>query len=71
MSNPEEALGAETHILYEQGQWILYLDMFFAQEMRRFQINSYRTERLAQVAANQVLRYTLRDLPPHSSQKSV
>lgn len=65
---PEEAdlgepLGASSLIGYEQGQWVVYLEIAYATGVRRHRINAYRTQGQARVAADIILRTAMRDHP--------
>jgi hypothetical protein len=62
-ANQEDALGVTTLIGKEHGQWVLYLEVAFADGVRRHRIQAYRSERQAQVAATHILRGALRDRP--------
>lgn len=59
----ERALEVRTLVLRERGQWVVYLDVMFWQETRRFRIQAYRNERLARLAAETIRRIADRDLP--------
>jgi hypothetical protein len=59
----EQALDMKTFVEYERGQWVVYMDVMFWNETRRFRIEAYRSERLAQLAAAIIHRYADRDPP--------
>jgi hypothetical protein len=58
-----EALTAETFVVCERGQWVVYLEVTFWDEIRRHRIEAYRSERLARVAADWIKRAAQRELP--------
>jgi hypothetical protein len=62
-SNLEDALNVTTLIGKERGQWVLYLEVAFADRVIRHRIQAYRSEQQAKVAATHILRGTLRDTP--------
>jgi hypothetical protein len=62
-SNLEDAISVTTLIGKESGQWVLYLEVAFADGVRRHRIQAYRSEQQARVAATYVLRGALRDKP--------
>lgn len=62
-SNLEDALSVATLIGQEQGQWVLYLEVAFADGVRRHRIQAYRTEAQAKIAATHIMRGALRDKP--------
>lgn len=57
------ALTAETFVVCERGQWVVYLEVTFWDEIRRHRIEAYRSERLARVAADWIKRAAQRELP--------
>lgn len=59
----EEPLSVRTLIGYEQGQWVVYVEMAYPDEVRRHRIRAYRTERQARLAADLYLRTAMRDRP--------
>lgn len=59
----EEPLGASTLIGFEQGQWVVYLNVEYRDKVRRHRFQAYRTERKARIAADMLLRTTLRGYP--------
>ncbi|MFV9507249.1 MAG: AP2 domain-containing protein [Oscillochloridaceae bacterium umkhey_bin13] len=58
-----EALAASTSVVYARGQWVVYLEVIFWDETRRFRIESYPSERKALLAADWIRRAAQRDLP--------
>lgn len=58
-----QALDARTEVVRERGQWVVYLEVQFWNETRRFYIETYRSERRAQIAAEMIRRYADQDLP--------
>lgn len=59
----DDAVTVRTEVLHERGQWVVYLEVTFPYETRRFWIGAYRTERRARVAAEYVCRYADQDSP--------
>jgi hypothetical protein len=60
---PAEALEVRSSIAYERGRWVVYLEVVFWDETRRYAIQSYHSERLATIAADWMVRAAQRDLP--------
>ncbi|NJM07293.1 hypothetical protein HC891_15520 [Candidatus Gracilibacteria bacterium] len=58
-----QALAAHTTVDYERGQWVVYLEVTFWDEIRRHRIAAYPSERLALIAADWIKRGAQRDLP--------
>ena len=48
----ERALGVETEIVAERGQWAVDVIVFFEEGVVRRRIATYRTEALAKISAN-------------------
>lgn len=66
MSEPdrhEEPLSVRSLIGNERGQWVVYLEFEYPNEVRRHRIAAYPTERKAQIAADAMLRTAMRDHP--------
>ena len=63
---PDQALDVTTSVEYERGQWVVYMEVMFWDETRRFRVEAYRTERRARIAAEYMRRYADvdRKLPP-------
>jgi len=59
----ERALGVETEIVKEHGQWALDIVVFFADGVVRRRISTYRTEALAKISASYIKRAAERELP--------
>jgi hypothetical protein len=59
----ERALGVETEIVRERGQWAVDIIVFFANGLIRRRIATYRTEALAKISANCIRRAAERDIP--------
>ncbi len=47
----DEAYYAETFVEKEKGQWVVYMEVIFADEIRRHRIASFISESRARVAA--------------------
>jgi hypothetical protein len=61
--DPGEPLGASTLIGYERGQWVVYLEIAYANEVRRHRIQAFISESRARAAADVILRTAMRDHP--------
>ena len=59
----ERALGVETEIVPERGQWAVDIIVFFADGVVRRRIATYRTKKLAKVSASSIKRAAERDIP--------
>ncbi len=61
--HPDTPQGVATLIGYEQGQWVVYLEVAFPDGVRRHRISAHRTRRLAEIAADMYRRGAMRDKP--------
>jgi hypothetical protein len=59
----ERALGVETEVVAEHGQWAVDIIVFFADGVVRRRISTYRTEALAKISASYIKRAAERDIP--------
>jgi hypothetical protein len=59
----ERALGVETEVVPERGQWAVDIIVFFADGVVRHRIATYRTESLAEISASSIKRAAERDIP--------
>ncbi|HEY5019241.1 MAG TPA: hypothetical protein VII59_20925 [Streptosporangiaceae bacterium] len=59
----ERALGVETEIVPERGQWAVDVIVFFSDGVVRRRIATYRTEALAKISASSIKRAGERDIP--------
>jgi len=59
----ERALGVETVVVPERGQWAVDIVVIFPDEVVRRRIATYRTEALATISANCIRRAAERDIP--------
>ena len=59
----ERALGVETEIVAERGQWAVDIIVFFEDGVVRRRIATYRTEALAKISASSIKRAAERDIP--------
>lgn len=59
----ERALGVETEIVSERGQWAVDIIVFFEDGIVRRRISTYRTESLARISASYIKRAAERDIP--------
>lgn len=62
----EEALFVDTFVEHERGQWVVYMEVGFWSGTVRHRIQTYRSERLALIAADYMRRAAQRNLrrPP-------
>jgi len=60
---PDAAVAAQTSVVYERSQWVVYLEIIFRAETRRYRIEAYRSERQARIAADWIERAAQRELP--------
>ncbi len=60
---PQEALAVETYVERRAGQWVVDIVVVFADEVVRTTINTYHTERMANIAASWIKRAAQRDFP--------
>jgi hypothetical protein len=58
-----QAYEVETVVLPDHGQWTVEIVVVFEDEVIRRRINTYRTERLAQISADLIKRTATRELP--------
>lgn len=58
---PEDAFGVETFIEQRRGQWVVSIAVAFADGVVRHEINTYRSQRRAEVAASWIKRAAQRD----------
>jgi hypothetical protein len=59
---PEEALSVDTYVVASKGQWQVDIVVIFANEIVRRTVGTYRSERLASVAASWIKRAAARDI---------
>lgn len=59
----ERALGVETVVVPERGQWAVDIVVVFPDGVVRRRIATYRTEALAKISANCIRRAAERDIP--------
>jgi hypothetical protein len=59
----ERALGVETVVVPERGQWAVDIVVIFPDEIVRRRIATYRTEALARISASCIRRAAERDIP--------
>lgn len=58
----ERAVGVETVVVPERGQWAVDIVVFFPNDVVRRRIATYRTEALAQISAQCIRRGAERDI---------
>lgn len=56
------ALGVETEVVAERGQWAVDIIVIFTDGVVRRRISTYRTETLARISANCIRRGAERDI---------
>ncbi len=59
----EKALLVETFVEKEDGQWVVYIEVLFKDQVVRRRLNKYFTKEKAQIAANYIKRCANRDIP--------
>jgi hypothetical protein len=59
---PARALGVETEVIPERGQWAVDIIVFFEDGVVRRRISTYRTEALARISARYIKRGAERDI---------
>jgi hypothetical protein len=61
-----EGLAVTAEVVPERGRWVVYLEITFWDEIKRYRIQSYPSERYANIAADLMRRFADRDLsyPP-------
>lgn len=57
------ALGVETEVVAERGQWAVDIIVIFTDGVVRRRISTYRTETLARISAKYIKRAAERDIP--------
>lgn len=58
----DRAYGVETYLEQVRGQWAVDIVVIFEDEVVRRRVNTYRTERMAQIAAEWIKRAAQRDI---------
>jgi hypothetical protein len=61
-SSADRAYAVEAEVVPDRGQWAVELVVFFADEIVRKRIATYRTERLARISADLLKRTAERDI---------
>lgn len=59
---PDRAYEVETYVEQERGQWVVDIVVIFEDEVVRKRVNTFRTERRAQIAAEWIKRAAQRDI---------
>lgn len=59
---PEHASGVETFVVESHGEWHVEILVLFDDEMVRRRVGTYRTEKLATIAADLIKRAAERDI---------
>ncbi|HID65552.1 MAG TPA: AP2 domain-containing protein [Aquificaceae bacterium] len=60
---PDKALLAETFVEYRRGQWIVYIEVIFKDEIVKKEVGRYFTKKKAEIAANYIRRVANKELP--------
>lgn len=63
MGEESHALGVETEIVPERGQWAVDIVVIFTDGVVRRRVQTYRTEALAKISASYIKRAAERDIP--------
>ncbi len=58
-----KALLAETFVEENNGEWIVFIEVIFQDEVVRHEVGRYFTKERAQIAANYIKRCANRDIP--------
>jgi len=59
---PERAVSVDTYVVPHRGQWQVDIVVVFRDDMVRRTVNTYRSERLALIAASWIKRAAERDI---------
>lgn len=60
---PNKALLAETFVVKEKGQWAVYIEVLFDDDVVRYKVGEYFTKQKADIAAKYIRRVANKDLP--------
>lgn len=63
MAEESHALGVETEVIPERGQWAVDIIVIFTDGVVRRRVDTYRTQALAAIAAKNIKRAAERDIP--------
>ena len=63
MGEESHAVGVETEVIPERGQWAVDIVVFFTDGVVRRRVATYRTEALAKINASFIKRAAERDIP--------
>lgn len=63
MGEESQAIGVETEVIPERGQWAVDIIVIFDDGVVRRRVDTYRTENLARISASQIKRAAERDIP--------
>ena len=64
MTRSDEAILVQSEVVRERGQWVLYLEVWFEDGIRRQRIDAYPTEAKARTAARWITWAARRDMTP-------
>lgn len=59
----DKAVLAETFVVQEKGQWVVYIEVLFKDTTVRHEVGRYFTKEKADIAANYIRRVANKDLP--------
>lgn len=63
MGEESHAIGVETEVIPERGQWAVDIIVIFDDGVVRRRVDTYRTEKLAKISASYIKRAAERDIP--------
>jgi len=63
MGEDNHAIGVETGVIPERGQWAVDIIVIFNDGVVRRRVDTYRTEALAKISASHIKRAAERDIP--------
>ena len=64
MASKHEAMLVQSEIVLEEGQWVVYLEVWFEDGIRRQRIDAYRSLEKAKTAARWITWAARRDITP-------
>ena len=64
MTGTDEPMMVQSEVVRENGQWVLYLEVWFVDGIQRRRIDSYPSEAKARTAARWVTWAARRDMTP-------
>ena len=64
MTGESDAMLAQSEVLKENGEWVVYLEVWFTDGIQRKRIGAYRTEQKARTAARWITWAARREITP-------